>query len=164
MREMVRRADRRLDAEHLLLALSCDEHPGAVRTLAGLGTSSAAAPTAAVDRTCSGMSLSGDRGQNRVVRLGRDRNGARWTVDGRLQLKFVYLMTTGTDDPTKASLPLHLAANGSVEVGHDTSVLLAGDAIEMLLGENLEQMQGIGIPPVRELMTKLREHSVPVYV
>ena len=79
-------------------------------------------------------------------------------------MKFVYLMTTGTDDPTKASLPLHLAANGSVEVGHDTSVLLAGDAIEMLLGENLEQMQGIGIPPVRELMAKLREHDVPVYV
>ena len=79
-------------------------------------------------------------------------------------MKFVYVMTTGTDDPTKASLPLHLAANGSVEVGHDTSVLLAGDATEMLLGENIEQMQGIGIPPVRELMTKLRENAVPVYV
>ena len=79
-------------------------------------------------------------------------------------MKFVYVVTTGTDDPTKASLPLHLAANGSVEVGHDTSVLLAGDAIEMLLGENLEQLQGIGIPPVRELMTKLKEHAVPVYV
>jgi predicted peroxiredoxin len=62
-------------------------------------------------------------------------------------MKFVYMVTTGTDDPTKASLPLHLAANGSLEVGHDTSVLLAGDATEMLLGDNLEQMQGIGVPP-----------------
>jgi ATP-dependent Clp protease ATP-binding subunit ClpA len=39
MREVVRRADRRLDAEHVLLALLRDEHAGAVRTLAGLGTS-----------------------------------------------------------------------------------------------------------------------------
>jgi predicted peroxiredoxin len=80
------------------------------------------------------------------------------------RMKFVYMVTTGTDDPTKASLPLHLAANGSVEVGHDTAVLLAGDATEMLFGDNLEQMQGIGVPPVRELIAKLRDHAVPVYV
>jgi predicted peroxiredoxin len=79
-------------------------------------------------------------------------------------MKFVYMVTTGTDDPTKASLPLHLAANGSVEVGHDTTVILVGDATEMLFGDNLEQMQGIGVPSVRELVAKLRDHSVPVYV
>ena len=74
------------------------------------------------------------------------------------------MVTTGTDDPTKASLPLHLAANGSVEVGHDSALILVGDATEMLLGNNLDQMQGIGVPPVRELMAKLRDHSVPTYV
>jgi predicted peroxiredoxin len=79
-------------------------------------------------------------------------------------LKFVYMVTTGTDDPTKASMPLHLAASGSVEVGHDSAPMLVGDATEMLLGDNLDQMQGIGVPPVRELMANLRDHSVPVYV
>lgn len=79
-------------------------------------------------------------------------------------MKFVYMVTTGTDDPTKASLPLHLAANGSVEVGHDVAVLLAGDATEMLFADNLDQMQGVGVPPARELLAKLRDHSVPVYV
>jgi predicted peroxiredoxin len=79
-------------------------------------------------------------------------------------MKFVYMATTGTDDPTKASLPLHLAANGSVEVGHDCGLILAGDATELLFGDNLDQMQGIGVPPVRELLAKLRDHSVPVYV
>ena len=74
------------------------------------------------------------------------------------------MVTTGTDDPTKASLPLHLAATGAVEVGHDSALILVGDATEMLLGNNLDQMQGIGVPPVRELMAKLRDHSVPVYV
>jgi predicted peroxiredoxin len=79
-------------------------------------------------------------------------------------MQFVYLVTTGADDPTKASLPLHLAANGSVDVGHDVAVLLAGDATEMLLGDNLDQMQGIGVPSLGELVAKLRDHSVPVYV
>jgi predicted peroxiredoxin len=74
------------------------------------------------------------------------------------------VVTTGTDDPTKASLPLHLAANGSVEVGYDSALILAGDATDMLLGDNLDQMHGIGVPPARELLAKLRDHSVPVYV
>jgi predicted peroxiredoxin len=79
-------------------------------------------------------------------------------------VKFVYIATSGTNDPTKASLPLHLAANGSLEVGHDAAVILAGDATEIVLGDNLEQIQGIGVPPVRELLAKLRDHAVPVYV
>jgi predicted peroxiredoxin len=79
-------------------------------------------------------------------------------------MKFVYMATSGTDDPTKASLPLHLAANGSVEVGHEVAVVLAGDATELLLANNLNQTEGIGMPSARELMAKLRDHSVPVYV
>jgi predicted peroxiredoxin len=67
-------------------------------------------------------------------------------------MKFVYMATAGSNDPTKASLPLHLAANGSVEVGHECALILAGDATEMLLGDNLEQMQGVGVQPVRELL------------
>jgi hypothetical protein len=43
-------------------------------------------------------------------------------------------------------------------------VLLAGDVTEMLFGDNLEQMHGIGVPPVRDLLAKLSDHSVPVYV
>jgi hypothetical protein len=34
----------------------------------------------------------------------------------------------------------------------------------MLLGDNLDQMQGIGVQPVRELLAKLRDHAVPIYV
>ena len=85
-------------------------------------------------------------------------------IDEEDAMKFVYMSTSGTDDPTKASLPLHLAVNGSVEVGHDVTVILAGDATEMLLGDNLDQMHGVGVPPMRELVAKLRDHAVPVYV
>jgi predicted peroxiredoxin len=65
---------------------------------------------------------------------------------------------------TRASIPLHLAANGSVEVGHETSVVLGGDATEIVLGDTAETLEGIGVPPVRELLAKLRDHAVPVYV
>jgi len=79
-------------------------------------------------------------------------------------MKFVYLSAAGANDPTRFSIPLHLAANGSVEVGQDASLVLAGDATEVLIGDTAEQMQGVGIPSVRELLAKLRDHAVPIYV
>jgi predicted peroxiredoxin len=79
-------------------------------------------------------------------------------------MRFVYFATRGASDPTNASIPLHLAANGSVEVGHDTSVVLAGDATEIVLGDTAQRIEGIGVPPMRDLLAKLREHSVPIYV
>jgi predicted peroxiredoxin len=79
-------------------------------------------------------------------------------------VKLVYFVSSGAGDATRASIPLHLAANGSLEVGHDTAVVLAGDATEILLADNAETMEGVGVPPVRELLAKLRDHEVPVYV
>ena len=79
-------------------------------------------------------------------------------------MKFVYISTKGTGDATLASIPLHLAANGSVEIGHETSIVLAGDATDVILGDTAERMEGVGVPPLRELMTKLKEHQVPVYI
>ena len=79
-------------------------------------------------------------------------------------MKLLYIVTKGTDDATLASVPLHIAANGSLEVGQEISVVLAGDATELVVGENARHLEGLGVPPLRELLTKLREHQVPVYV
>ncbi len=79
-------------------------------------------------------------------------------------MKFVYIVTRGTSDATGASVPLHLAANGSLEVGQDVAIVLAGDSADIVVGDNAETMEGVGVPPVRELLTKLRDHNVPVYV
>lgn len=79
-------------------------------------------------------------------------------------MKITYFVSSGTADPTRASIPLHLAANGSLEVGQDTSIVLAGDATELLLGDNANQIEGVGVPPLRDLLNKLRDHEVPVYV
>ena len=79
-------------------------------------------------------------------------------------MKMVVWGTAGKADPTRASLPLHLVANGCVEVGHDSSIILAGDAAELILGDTIDTLEGVGIPPVRELFAKLKDHSVPVYI
>lgn len=79
-------------------------------------------------------------------------------------MKFLYMATSGTGDPTKASLPLHLAVNGSVEAGHDTEIVLAGDAVEIMIGDNRDTLEGVGVPTMRELFEKVRAHSVPVFV
>jgi predicted peroxiredoxin len=79
-------------------------------------------------------------------------------------MRILYLATTGPADPTKASIPLHLAANGSLDAGQECAVALAGDAIELARRETAEQLEGVGIPPVRDLLQKLRDNEVPVYV
>ena len=79
-------------------------------------------------------------------------------------MKLLYIVTKGTDDATLASVPLHIAADGSLEVGQDVSVVLAGDATDLVIGDNAQRMEGVGVPPMRELLSKLREHQVPVYV
>jgi predicted peroxiredoxin len=79
-------------------------------------------------------------------------------------MKFVYMATRGAEDPTLASIPLHLAVNGSLEVGHDVAIVLAGHAAEIITGDNPRLLEGIGVPPLRELLAKAREHAVPVYV
>jgi predicted peroxiredoxin len=79
-------------------------------------------------------------------------------------VRILYLATTGPDDATKASIPLHLAANGSVDAGQECAVALAGDAVELVRRETADSLEGVGIPPARELFEKLRDHEVPVYV
>ena len=79
-------------------------------------------------------------------------------------MQLLYIVTKGTDDATLASVPLHIAANGSLEVGQEVSVVLAGDATDLVVNDNAQRVEGVGVPPMRDLMGKLREHEVPVYV
>ena len=76
----------------------------------------------------------------------------------------VYMLASGASDPTRASIPLHLALNGSLEVGHTVAIVLAGDATELVNKDVRDRVEGIGVPPVRELFAKARQHEVPVYV
>ncbi len=79
-------------------------------------------------------------------------------------MKILYLATAGAADPTRASLPLHIAANGSVGEGQECAVVLVGDATELVSRATAERVEGVGIPPAKELLQKLLDNQVPVYV
>ena len=79
-------------------------------------------------------------------------------------MRILYLASAGEGDPTRASLPLHIAANGSVEQGQECAVVLVGDGTELASRERAERVEGVGIPPARELLQKLLDNQIPVYV
>ncbi len=75
-----------------------------------------------------------------------------------------YISASGSSDPTRASIPWHLAVNGSAEAGQRTGILLAGDAPEVLRAQVRDELEGLGIPPIRELIAKAVDKSIPVFV
>ena len=79
-------------------------------------------------------------------------------------MKILYLAAAGPTDPTRASIPLHIAANGSVGEGQECAVVLVGDATDLISREKAERVEGVGIPPTKELLQKLLDSRVPVFV
>jgi hypothetical protein len=67
------------------------------------------------------------------------------------EMRLLYIVTKGMGDPTLASVPLHIAANGSVDLGQEVWVVLAGDATDLVIEDNMQRLEGVGVPPAREL-------------
>ena len=42
--------------------------------------------------------------------------------------------------------------------------MLVGDATELVSREKAERVEGVGIPPTKELLQKLLDNRVPVFV
>ena len=79
-------------------------------------------------------------------------------------MRVLYVATSGAGDPTRASLPLHVAANGSVESKQGCGVVLVGDATELVSRDTAVDVAGVGVPPAVELLQKLVDNQIPVYV
>ena len=79
-------------------------------------------------------------------------------------MKILYMATAGANDPTRASIPWHLAVNGSMEAGQEAVIVLAGDSTELLVDETARSLEGLGVPPMRDLLEKARARGLPVYV
>lgn len=80
-------------------------------------------------------------------------------------MRVLYIITRGANDPTGATVLLHLAANGSLEVeDQEVAVVLAGDGTDLARAGTREQVHGVAVPPATDLFGKLADHEVPVYV
>ena len=77
--------------------------------------------------------------------------------------KLLYIGTRGTDDPTQATFPF-LLAKGAIDAGHETSIILMGEATPLIKDHIVQQVQGIGIPPLKELVEFLVAQEVPITV
>ncbi|HEX6547829.1 MAG TPA: hypothetical protein VF134_03725 [Candidatus Dormibacteraeota bacterium] len=71
---------------------------------------------------------------------------------------------SGPGDPTRASIPFHIAANGALAAGVEVSVVLAGDASELIKPGVAESVRGVGIPPLADLLEKCRTGGVTLHV
>ncbi|MEW5957458.1 MAG: hypothetical protein AB1801_07035 [Chloroflexota bacterium] len=75
----------------------------------------------------------------------------------------LYISTFGSDDPTRATLPL-VAALGAVEAGHQAQLFLAGEATYLMKDYIAEQIHGVGWPPCQELLSKAIAQGISIYV
>lgn len=75
----------------------------------------------------------------------------------------LFNITNGTNDPTKATLPL-IGAVGALQNGDRPEVMLLGEGAYLALPSVAEAIHGVGLPPLSELLERLVEDEVPVYV
>ncbi len=71
---------------------------------------------------------------------------------------------TGPTDPTRASVPFHIAVNGARPAGTEVAIALAGDAAELIKPDVIANVVGLGVPPLRDLLDKCIDQEVPIYV
>lgn len=69
----------------------------------------------------------------------------------------------GSEDPTKATFPF-LLAKGALDAGHEAAIILTGDAVVLMNDAVVDSVQGIGLPPLKELMAHVIGAKVPIYV
>ena len=71
-------------------------------------------------------------------------------------------LATGPENPTRAALAMLVARTAASE-GHDVSVFLAGDAVQLLRPETAAATHGIGTGAFEEHLAALREAGVRIY-
>jgi len=77
--------------------------------------------------------------------------------------KLLITGTHGAEDPTRASMPFHIA-KGAKEAGYDVDIVLANDGPLVLKDPVRDSLQGVGLPPLKDLMQSAVENQVRVYV
>jgi predicted peroxiredoxin len=75
----------------------------------------------------------------------------------------LYVSTFGSDDPTRATLAFGDAL-GAIDAGHEAMIALAGEATYLMKETVARAVQGVGWPTVGELLQKVVEHGIPIYV
>ena len=77
--------------------------------------------------------------------------------------KVLFVGTRGTDDPTRAIFPF-MEAQAVIEAGHETGIILMLEAAPLIKDRIAARIQGVGVPPLKELMDWLLARNVRISV
>ncbi len=77
--------------------------------------------------------------------------------------KILCIATHGTDDPTRPTFPF-MEAKAVIEAGHETGIILMLEAAPLIKDCIAAQVQGIGVPPLKELIDFLVARDVRISV
>ena len=71
-------------------------------------------------------------------------------------------VTYGPEAPTRAALAL-LVARAAVEEGHEVTLFLAGDSVQLLRGAVLDNLSGLGTGSLRESFDAVAASGARIY-
>lgn len=71
--------------------------------------------------------------------------------------------THGPADPTRASLPFHIA-KGAREAGYDVGIVLANDGPFLMNDDLRETICGVAMPPLKDLFAFAVSNHVRIYI
>ena len=75
----------------------------------------------------------------------------------------LFIGTHGSEDPTKATFPFVLA-DAAVQAGHEPTILLVGNATVLMNDAVVDNVHGVGLAPLKDLVAKAIENKVPIHV
>jgi predicted peroxiredoxin len=55
-------------------------------------------------------------------------------------------------------------AGGALDAGHQPAIVLLGDAVVLMNSVVADSVQGVGFPPLKEMMAKVVQAKVPIYI
>lgn len=78
--------------------------------------------------------------------------------------KLFITTTVGPADPTRASIPFHIATNGAAKASIECGVAIAGDAAELMKRDVAATVRGVGVPPLVDLIAGCEAAGIRFYV
>jgi len=77
--------------------------------------------------------------------------------------RILAVATHASDEPTKATLPF-ITAIGAMGAEKPCTIALVGEAVSLVKEAVAKNIHGVGFPPLPELIAKVIQAKVPVFV
>lgn len=90
-------------------------------------------------------------------------NTASAQTSSKVKMKILIHVTQGPENPTKAALAF-LVAKTAVEEGHTVSLFLAGDAVQLIRKDVLDNLAGLGTGKLREHFDAIIKGGSKIYL